>query len=345
MRSQPSAAPDRYCPVSCDLLINGTAALRSSRGVTRFYSSVMQHLRWAGRIELINPSGGRLERLRELSLRGRRDAILWSPSHRGPLHARHHVVSVHDCINVEYTYRGDWRLPFFRQLFNVVLAQAESVVALSRATRDAILRNYRVDPGKIVVIPASFDALRASEEDVSVGRSGEPFILMVANGLPHKNTEGAAAAFARSRAAAYGVGLRVVGSVSPAASTLLHESGARFQSHSAITDATLASWYANCRFLLAPSFEEGFDLPVAEALASGANVLCSSIPAHQEFFAGYAEFFDPHDGDGLVDALNLALDREMQWHPPFRNARTCQSVADDYRALFQGIEDNLPSTR
>lgn len=52
-----------------------------------------------------------------------------------------------------------------------------------------------------------------------------------------------------------------------------------------VDDAELAQAYRSAAWLLAPSLEEGFDMPVAEALACGTPVLASDIPAHRDLLA------------------------------------------------------------
>jgi glycosyltransferase involved in cell wall biosynthesis len=49
-----------------------------------------------------------------------------------------------------------------------------------------------------------------------------------------------------------------------------------------LDDAALLARYHAARWLLAPSLEEGFDLPVAEALRAGLAVVASDIPAHRD---------------------------------------------------------------
>ena len=59
------------------------------------------------------------------------------------------------------------------------------------------------------------------------------------------------------------------------------------------------------RALLAPSFKEGFDLPVREARALGTPVIASAIPIHREV-APDAQLIDPLDGPAWAEAIKQA---------------------------------------
>jgi glycosyltransferase involved in cell wall biosynthesis len=329
------------------LVVNGSAAMRSSRGVRRYYDNIARHLTWPGGIGMsaVHNSGA-VNRLSELLHRGSRDAIFWSPAQRGPLRAWHHVVTVHDCINVEHVYRDDWRLPALRWATQQMLFSAEYVVAISHATEAALLRNYRIRPSSLVVIPSSCDVQIADDDPDPPPDAADqrPFILLVTNSLPHKNTVRTCQALARSRARAEQVELRVVGSLPPAALEACRAGGIPVETASAISDGTLRGWYRTCRFLLAPSLEEGHDLPVAEALALGANVLCSDIPVHREFYDGLVTTFDPLDVDAIFAAIDRALDRSGRWsHAPLPT-RSFADVAADYLRLFSTVHDNSGRT-
>jgi len=70
-----------------------------------------------------------------------------------------------------------------------------------------------------------------------------------------------------------------------------------------VADEELRAAYAGATALVYLSLDEGFGLPVAEALASGCPVVASDIPAHQELvqcsdFSG--DRCNHHDLDGLV---------------------------------------------
>ncbi|WP_447762559.1 glycosyltransferase family 4 protein [Sphingopyxis panaciterrae] len=69
------------------------------------------------------------------------------------------------------------------------------------------------------------------------------------------------------------------------------------------SDAMLHRLMIDARALLAPSFAEGFDLPVAEALAYGCPVLASDIPAHHEVGGTAPLYLHPLDARGWTDAV------------------------------------------
>lgn len=52
--------------------------------------------------------------------------------------------------------------------------------------------------------------------------------------------------------------------------------------------------------LVSPSFMEGFNYPVLEAMAEGIPCLISDIPVHRELYSGAALFFDPHHGSEKI---------------------------------------------
>jgi glycosyltransferase involved in cell wall biosynthesis len=330
-----------------DLIINGTGVARTSLGARRYFEGVMRHLNWPGSV-VASPLArwSKLERVNELLNRGRSNALYWSPSHRGPLFAHNHVITVLDCINVEYTHRRDWRLPLYRRMFSLMLQNATAVVAISQATAHALARNYAFDPAKLVVFPGPVnifdrDAFPLPATAAPHPPDDGPFVLMITNTLPHKNTSRATAAFARSDARRQGVALRVVGSIGPADLSTCTAAGVNVEMMKDVDDATLSRWLAGCRFLLAPSLDEGLNLPVAEALAHGSNVLCSDIEVHREFYDGSVRFFDPLNEDDMVASLNDALAQEGHWPRtvPLVPQLSFPDVAGRYRALFLRLAD------
>jgi glycosyltransferase involved in cell wall biosynthesis len=70
-----------------------------------------------------------------------------------------------------------------------------------------------------------------------------------------------------------------------------------------LSDTALSDVLSGACALLAPSFVEGYGLPVAEALALGVPVIASDIPAHREVGGDVPDYLDPLDGPLWQDAI------------------------------------------
>jgi glycosyltransferase involved in cell wall biosynthesis len=74
-----------------------------------------------------------------------------------------------------------------------------------------------------------------------------------------------------------------------------------------LPDNALAREYRRARVFVCPSSYEGFGLPVLEAMASGAPVVCSTAAALPETAGDAARFFDPDDPAALADEIVRCL--------------------------------------
>jgi alpha-1,3-rhamnosyl/mannosyltransferase len=75
-----------------------------------------------------------------------------------------------------------------------------------------------------------------------------------------------------------------------------------------VDDTDLPALYGGAAAVLAPSRGEGFDFPVAEAMACGAAVVASDIPAHAELFGDAVATFPSGDAEALAAAVRSVLD-------------------------------------
>jgi len=99
-----------------------------------------------------------------------------------------------------------------------------------------------------------------------------------------------------------------------------------------LDDRQLAQLIGGARALLSPSFSEGFNLPVAEAIALGAPVIASDIPVHREL-APEAQFIDPIDGRAWLNAIEGALKRA-----PTQKPARHQSWANHFAIVARALE-------
>lgn len=70
-----------------------------------------------------------------------------------------------------------------------------------------------------------------------------------------------------------------------------------------VTDAQVGEWYARARIFAFPSLDEGFGIPVAEAMAAGIPVIVGNRSALPEVAGDAGLAVNPYDDDALADAL------------------------------------------
>lgn len=90
-----------------------------------------------------------------------------------------------------------------------------------------------------------------------------------------------------------------------------------------LADRELSALLKGANALLAPSLAEGFNLPVAEALALGVPVIASDIPAHRELLSNSCQLIHPLDGPGWLSAVSKAA--QIHQRLPPRIVSTWQS--------------------
>ena len=110
-----------------------------------------------------------------------------------------------------------------------------------------------------------------------------------------------------------------------------------------LSSGDLAALISGARALLAPSFDEGYGLPIVEALALGTPVVAAESEAAREVSQGRATLLSPIDGEGWRrEVERLATDDAYQ---SAQRARASGFVAPNWRDYFDSLDAflaNLP---
>jgi len=80
-----------------------------------------------------------------------------------------------------------------------------------------------------------------------------------------------------------------------------------------VSDTGLHHLLRTCRVFVFPSLDEGFGLPILEAMALGTPVLCSDIPVHREVAGDAAGFFHPRSVESLLSRLRAVVRDRVYW--------------------------------
>lgn len=238
------------------------------------------------------------------------------------------VVSVHDVSYLEHPqYFTRFRAAQLRLTVRHTVEAAARILTPSEFSRRAILRHYKLDERKVVVVPnAVSNAFHPVDREAAAEAVEEkfgirgPFVLTVGDLQPRKNHLGLLRAFERliSGHPHLPHHLVFVGKETWY-SKVLHRAAekssvaGRVHFTNFVEDPDLRQFYGACDLFVFPSFYEGFGLPILEAMACGRAVACSSATAMPEVANAAGILFDPYSVPEMARAMgDVLLDEEMR---------------------------------
>ncbi len=255
---------------------------------------------------------------------------------------RRAIATFHDL----FVMTGEYSTPEFRARFTQqardAAARADAIIAVSEFTRGQVVSLLGVDAARVHVVHHGVRQL--PQTGAAIAR--EHVILNVGAIQKRKNIARLVEAFA-----AVGRDWRLVlaGSNGYGAEEIL----ARIANSPArdrilvtgyVSPRELAEWYARASVFAFPSLDEGFGMPVLEAMAAGVPVVTSDRSALPEVAGDAALRVDPNDTDALSHALreltiNVDLRRELiqsgiERARTFSWGKAVQETWDVYRKLL-----------
>ena len=214
------------------------------------------------------------------------------------------VSTFHDL----FVLTGDYSTPEFRRRFAEQARQAaasDAIIAVSEFTARQVEQLLGVERARLHVIHHGTNRMRPKRP---FGR--ENVVLNVGAIQKRKNIARLVEAFERTPR---GWKLVLAGSAGYGAGEILAriESSPRrpdIQALGYVSPEELAGWYARARIFAFPSLDEGFGMPVLEAMAAGIPVVAANRAALPEVCGDAAMLVDPED----VSAIHAALDQLMR---------------------------------
>jgi glycosyltransferase involved in cell wall biosynthesis len=199
--------------------------------------------------------------------------------------------------------------------------RAHRVIAISNAAAEDISETLRIPAGKFDVTPlgisspGSVQPSPESEMRARLGLRDGPLVLCVAAKRAHKNLDGLIRAFASMPEQLRRPAMpQLVLPGSPTdyerelralAAQLGVEDDVAFPAW--VTEPDLEALYAAASAFVLPSMQEGFGLPVLEAMARGVPVACSDTSSLPEVAGDAALLFDPREVESIASALARLL--------------------------------------
>jgi glycosyltransferase involved in cell wall biosynthesis len=285
-------------------ILNGTAASGYAKAWDWFYRSQRYWRSWRQRVP------------RNVSRRflsdswGSRSADLFHGlNQRLPAKPfRRQIATFHDL----FVMTGDYSSAEFRARFSAQAREAASradlIVAVSEFTARQVANLLNFDYARIRVIrhgttPRTLPPIPR-----------EKIILCVGAIQRRKNQAGLVRAF---RGAPADWNLVLAGSSGFGAEQVMSEiersrCAGRIIVTGYVSEADLSAWYARASIFAFPSFDEGFGMPILDAMSAGIPVIAGNRSALPEVAGGAAVLIDPDKNDELAEALTALCADDFQ---------------------------------
>ncbi len=239
------------------------------------------------------------------------------------------VVTIHDLIHQHYQMRrATMHDPLtykikqlgYRTIFKNAVSKSSKILTPSNYVKDLLVKEWRVAEKKIIVTPEAVD-----DKIINLGQGSRvkgqevlqkfniktPFIFYVGNAHPHKNVEGLIKAFLKLEQTYKNLTLVLSGSDHYFWQRIKKEYKQKNIIYTGfITDEELVALYKNAKAFVMPSFEEGFGIPLLEAMACSCPVVSSDVGSLKEVGGDAALYFDPINIGDMVEKIQQVLNKE-----------------------------------
>jgi glycosyltransferase involved in cell wall biosynthesis len=216
------------------------------------------------------------------------------------------AFTIHDLVHLKVQEESSAvRRAYYASVVRPAARRAMRVLTVSEVSRQDIIEWARLPESAVVVVGNGVSEAFTPEP---ASHPVEPYFLHVGRRAGHKNVPRLLAAFSACRSNA---DAKLVFTGVPDSETMRHVSAlglaSRVRFEGEVSDASLADLYRHAIALVFPSLQEGFGLPVIEAMACGTPVITSDVPSLREI-AGEdnAMFVDPRSTEAIAAAMDAA---------------------------------------
>ncbi|MER6993406.1 glycosyltransferase family 1 protein [Saccharopolyspora hirsuta] len=232
------------------------------------------------------------------------------------------VLTLHDLIYYRHPeppgflplpVRIAWRLyhkAFWPQ--RVMLNRADAVVTVSETTRK-LIAEHRLTRRPVTVVHNAPSPLPEGDGPDAAGAAegGPRELVYMGSFMPYKNVE----TLISGMALLPGYRLHLVSRIAPQREAELRAQlppGADVVFWRGIGESDYQRLLGRASALVTASRDEGFGLPIIEAMNAGTPVVCSDLEIFHEVTGGHAEFFDPGSSKDFAAAVRRVEDDRVR---------------------------------
>lgn len=232
------------------------------------------------------------------------------------------VATVYDLIDYEFPVFMQNGTEFLKRQ-SKVLSMADHVISISKSTTKLAVSAFNLDINRVSTIhldaSTAFQtvSLEVKEQFRRRYTHGLPFFLFVGETHSYKNLATLIRAFGLIKESSNHF-LLIAGHSTKGVGSLFIDIAIKYQVEDRIVrlihpdDSTLCEAYNAAEVFVYPSLQEGFGIPLVEAMRCGTPIIASDIPVFREICGDGALYFNPHIATELVKCLTTVLKPEIQ---------------------------------
>lgn len=222
------------------------------------------------------------------------------------------ILTLHDTIyyrhrtpprDLPWYVRVGWRLFHLSYVPQRLTLNAADVVATVSETSAAEFARVHLTKRPVVVIPNAPQRLAELLPDGVTVSPGAQNLVYMGSFMPYKNVE----TLVRAMAGLPGRTLHLLSRISSerrsALAALIDPAGGAVEFHGGVTDAEYAALLADRAVLVSASLDEGYGLPVAEALELGVPAVVTDMPIFREVAGSGALYAPGTDAEAFAAAV------------------------------------------
>ena len=250
------------------------------------------------------------------------------------------------------TFRGKL-VAFVRDmvLMPMCLRRATSIITISHATEEDIIKYYQIPREKITVIYVGFQDLSPYKNKApAVEDRIKPYFFFTGRVKPRKNVHAIVSAFIRFKKRTHAdcklvIAGKAGGDYYELMLTELTKNGLQndvfFVGY--VSPESLCSYYLHALAFVFPSLNEGFGMPVVEAMNLGTPVITSTISSLPEAAGDAGLLVDPHDTEDISRAMEkIFFDPDLRVkliEKGYEQAKkfSWEKTAHEYLSVIEGI--------
>lgn len=229
------------------------------------------------------------------------------------------VVTIHDLIHQHHSLNrsSTHSLPIYqlkklayRKAFSTALKKSQKILTVSEFVKTQLIDEWKINSDKIMVTYEGVEEkfFKKFKSDLNIK---PPFILYIGNAHPHKNVEGLIKAFLNLRKSYQYLSLVLIGPNNffwDRIKQAYNQKDIHFTGP--LSDPEYIGLLRGATCLVQPSFEEGFGLPLLEAMAAEVPIVSSKAGSLPEIGGQAAVYFDPTNLEEMENKVSSVLNNQ-----------------------------------